>query len=188
MGPHRFGGPPWGRDMHVNMGEMGFARSGFGRGFGGFPGGPRGGGRMRRGDVRGLLLDALAEGPGHGYDLIGRLEGRSGGRWRPSPGSVYPTLQLLEEEGLLSSEDVDGKKVYSLTEAGQAAVAERAERGEDPWAGQGDHPLAGLRSGVAQLAAAAWQVGQNGRPELVDQATQIVNDARKRLYELLAQA
>ena len=142
---------------------------------------------MRRGDVRGLLLDALAEAPGHGYDLIGRLEGRSGGRWRPSPGSVYPTLQLLEEEGLVTSEEVDGKKVYSLTEAGQAAVAERAERGADPWA-DGGPPTGGLRSAIGQLAAAAWQAGQSHDPAVVESATQIVNDARKRLYELLAKA
>lgn len=149
---------------------------------------------MRRGDVRGLLLDTLAEAPGHGYDLIGRLEARSGGRWRPSPGSVYPTLQLLEEEGLVRAEQVDGKKVYSLTEAGQAAVAERAERARrpgEPWggpAGPEEGPGAELQQAVGQLMGAAWQVGQNGDPQLVTQATQLINDARRRLYELLAQA
>jgi DNA-binding PadR family transcriptional regulator len=143
---------------------------------------------MRRGDIRWLLLDALVEAPGHGYDLIGRLEGRSGGRWRPSPGSVYPTLQLLEEEGLVTSAEVDGKKVYSVTEAGRTAVAERAERGADPWAADGNAATGGLRSAIGQLAAAAWQAGHSPDPAVVDAATQIVNDARKRLYELLAKA
>src|SRR5579864_6524404 len=92
-------------------------------------GGWRGGGRrMRRGDIRTALLGALEEGPAHGYELIGRLEQKSGGMWRPSPGSVYPTLQMFEDEGLVRSEERDGKRTYELTDAGRAEAGERRER------------------------------------------------------------
>lgn len=160
-------------------------------GFGGRGFGPPRGPRMRRGDVRGLLLDTLSEAPGHGYDLISRLEARSQGRWRPSPGSVYPTLQLLEEEGLVTSEQLDGKKVYALSEAGRAVVADRAAsagRPDDPWGGAEPGPGGELQNAVGQLLGAAWQAGQSGDAALVSAATQIVHDARRRLYELLAQA
>src|SRR5919198_5988510 len=100
-------------------------------------GGPRGGGarRARRGDVRPALLSLLEDKPMHGYDLIRELEQRSGGAWRPSPGSIYPTLQMLEEEGLISGEDQDGKRVFSLTDAGRTELEQRRERagGAAPW-------------------------------------------------------
>src|SRR3954471_15574555 len=79
----------------------------------------RRGGRMRRGDIRTAILAVLAEEPGHGYEVMQRLEERTEGAWRPSPGSVSPTLQLLEDEGLLRSAEREGKKVYEITEAGQ---------------------------------------------------------------------
>ena len=75
--------------------------------------------RARRGDVRIAVLALLAEGPMHGYQIITELESRSGGVWRPSPGSVYPTLQLLEDEDLVTSQEVGGKRVYSITDAGR---------------------------------------------------------------------
>src|SRR5690349_7178259 len=82
------------------------------------------GGRVPKGNVRGLLLAALLDGPAHGYELMRRLEGRASGRWRPSPGSVYPLLQLLEDEGLVRGRASDGRsegrKVYELTEPGRA--------------------------------------------------------------------
>src|SRR5437762_625640 len=77
---------------------------------------------VRRGDVRPLILAALKGQPMHGYQVIQELEAQSGGRWRPSAGSVYPTLQQLEDEGLVRSEEVDGRRTYSLTDAGRAAV------------------------------------------------------------------
>src|SRR5256885_5126748 len=86
---------------------------------------PRGPRRARRGDVRTAILALLDEKPAHGYDLIKELDERSGGMWQPSPGSVYPTLQLLEDQGLLTSEEVDGKRVYSITDQGPAELAER---------------------------------------------------------------
>src|SRR5262245_53359556 len=91
-------------------------------------GGPRRGhgygywreGRMRRGDIRTALLAVLAEAPGHGYEVMQRLEEKSGGAWRPSPGSVYPTLQQLQDEGLVTSTERDGKRIFELTDAGRA--------------------------------------------------------------------
>src|SRR3954453_19084565 len=80
--------------------------------------------RMRRGDIKFHLLEILREGPRHGYEIIGELEKRSGG-YRPSPGSVYPTLQMLEEGGFLTTEQIEGKKVYTITEAGLKLLEER---------------------------------------------------------------
>src|SRR5215472_4058407 len=78
------------------------------------------GGRVPKGNVRGLLLAALTTGPAHGYELMRRLEEQAGGRWRPSPGSVYPLLQLLEDEGLIRGTHADGRKVYELTQEGRS--------------------------------------------------------------------
>ncbi|HEV8298876.1 MAG TPA: PadR family transcriptional regulator, partial [Acidimicrobiales bacterium] len=100
------------------------------------PGPPwRRGGRTRRGDIRTALLAVLAEGPGHGYEIIQRIEEKSGGSWRPSPGSVYPTLQLLEDEGLVAGTERDGKRVYAITDEGRAEAQRRVEEaGGEPWA------------------------------------------------------
>lgn len=144
--------------------------------------------RARRGDIRRALLLALTDGPGHGYDLIQRLEDRSGGRWRPSPGSVYPTLQLLEEEGLVTSAEAEGKRVYTLTDAGRDEAASEPRRGRPPWADGPGGPPSGLRDAVGQLIAAARQVADIATPEQVAQAEEIVNDARRRLYAILAES
>lgn len=155
-------------------------------------GGPRWGGRrMRRGDIRTVLLGALIDGPGHGYEIIQRLEAKTGGMWRPSPGSVYPTLQLLEDEGLVRSEERDGKRVYQVTEAGQAEATERASRGGGPpWAMGGDEGAPGvrrLREAVGQLHLAARQVASAGQEEQVERTVAIITDARKKLYQILAE-
>src|SRR5579872_3336300 len=112
------GGPPWlDADWRSGRGAWGGGRR-----------------RMRRGDIRTALLGALEDGPAHGYEVINRLEEKSGGMWRPSPGSVYPTLQMFEDEGLVRSEERDGKRVYELTDTGKAQASERAERlGAEPW-------------------------------------------------------
>src|SRR5579859_1816513 len=99
-----------------------------GRGFRG-PWGPPGP-RARRGDVRAAVLALLAERPMHGYQIIQELESRTGGLWRVSPGSVYPTLQLLEDEGLIASQEVEGRRVFSLTESGQARVEAQRQEGQ----------------------------------------------------------
>jgi DNA-binding PadR family transcriptional regulator len=163
-------------------------------------GGPRGqhpfgpdgppwvGRRMRRGDIRTAMLSALQDGPGHGYELMNRLSERSGGRWRPSPGSVYPLLQALQDEGLVTAVETDGKRVFSLTEAGQAAAAERAAAGGAELSFDGDDTHHNLRAAVMQLMAAAKMIGVNGSPEVMAKAEAIVTDARRKLYQLLAEA
>ena len=155
-------------------------------------GGGRGrGGRMRRGEIRSALLAVLTEAPGHGYEIMQRLEDKSGGAWRPSPGSVYPTLQMLEDEGLVRSVEADGKRVYELTEAGRTESERRTEAaGGPPWA-LGDRPnssVGRLREAVMQVHAAARQVAHAGDDANIDRAVEIVRGARKELYRLLAEA
>lgn len=156
-------------------------------------GGPpwAGGRRARRGDVRTSLLTLLADKPMHGYDLIRELEERSGGAWRPSPGSIYPTLQLLEDEGLVTGEERDGKRVYTITDAGKAELEERREqRGgkEQPWEfGPLGEGLGQLRDAGFQMAAAAMQVARTGTEAQRKQAAEILAEARKKLYAILAE-
>ena len=171
-------GPGRGRGLH---GEH--PGHGWGGGWGG--GGRR---RVRRGDVRRAVLAALTDGPANGYEVMGRLEARSGGLWRPSPGSVYPTLQMLEDEGLVRGQSHEGTRVYELTEAGAgAAEAGAAEPGPPPWdRGDAEGRPRGLRDAVAQVAVAARQVAGTGSAEQVDRAVEIVQRARKELYQLLA--
>ena len=160
-----------------------------GRGRGGARRG-RHGGRMRRGDIRTALLAALVEGPGHGYDVMQTLEEKTGGAWKPSPGSVYPTLQLLEDEGLVRSTERDGKRVYEITDEGQAEVTRRVEAaGGLPWevAGRTGGRDNELRDAMGMLFLAAKQVTVAGDPAQTEKAMVIVNDARKKLYQLLAE-
>lgn len=167
----------------------------FGPPFGdGPPFGPRGRGRggargrARRGDVRASILALLKDRPMHGYEMIQEIAERSGGAWKPSPGSVYPTLQLLEDEGLISSASEGGKKLFSLTEPGRT----EAEAGpEAPWeeAGRGIDwdAMNEVRKAGGGLVSAFQQVWANGTPEQRDKAVGVVNDARKKLYLILAE-
>lgn len=154
------------------------------------PGFGWGGGRrrMRRGDIRRAVLSALADGPAHGYEVMRRLEARSGGIWRPSPGSVYPTLQMLEDEGLVRGEHRDGTRVYELTTEGTAAAEGDAAQEGRPWerGGEIDERHRALRLAVGQAHMAARQVAVTGGPEEIDRAIEIVQRARKELYHLLA--
>lgn len=153
--------------------------------------------RMGRGDVRVAILSLLAEKPMHGYQLIQQIEERSGGAWKPSPGSVYPTLQLLTDEGVVEVEEADGRKTYSLTEAGRAEAADKPAPWRSPSASdEADGESSSRRSGPgfgalpkagANLAQAAMQVGRTGSPEQVQQAVDIIDDARRRLYAILAE-
>ncbi len=154
---------------------------------------PRGhGGRMgpraRRGDIRAAVLRLLAEEPMHGYQIIQELSSRSGGAWSPSAGSVYPTLQLLADEGLLSAEESAGKKVFSLTEAGSDAVAEMQEQ-PAPWesVAKSTQGSAELREAATKLMPVLAQFGRGGTPEQITAAAKILNDARKQLYTILAE-
>ena len=139
----------------------------------------RGHGRRGRGDVRAAILALLAERPMHGYEMIQELEARTGGVWRPSPGSVYPTLQLLEDEGLIAGEEGEGRRRFTLTDAGRAAW-EEVTAGVAPTAWN-------LRDAIAQTAQAAWSVGSAGSEAQQGRALEVLNDARRRLYAILAE-
>ena len=150
-----------------------------------------GGNRARRGDVRNAALTLLAERPMHGYEIIQELESRSGGVWKPSPGSVYPTLQLLTDEGLVTANEIDGRRVFTLTEAGIAQVAARAEEGGvPPWVEMADdagEPMQRLGRALRSVAIASKQLLRDGSAAQQKQAEAILSDARRRLYALLAE-
>ena len=148
----------------------------------------RAGTRAGRGEVRAAVLALLAEKPMHGYQIIREIEERSGGSWKPSAGSVYPTLQLLADEGLVSTEESNGRKIYSLTEAGREEAAESS--GAAPWETAAATPGGGfpaLPKAGFELAQAASQVGRTGTTEQVQEAVAVLEDARRRLYAILAQ-
>ncbi|MET7678284.1 PadR family transcriptional regulator [Streptomyces seoulensis] len=175
FGPFGPGGPGFGGPM--------FGGPGFGGGRG--RGGPRG--RARRGDVRASILALLKDRPMHGYEMIQEIAERSGGAWKPSPGSVYPTLQLLEDESLIASESEGGKKLFALTEAGRTA----AEEGPDaPWEeatrGVDWEALSEIRQAGSGLMEAFGQVWKTGTKEQREKALAVLNDARKKLYLILA--
>lgn len=145
--------------------------------------------RMGRGDVRTAVLALLAEKPMHGYQIIQQIEERSGGAWKPSPGSVYPTLQLLADEGLIRAAEADGRKTYSLTEEGREVVDADAEKAA-PWETPGTRASArtgALPKAGVDLAQAVAQVGRSGNPEQVKQAVEVLDEARRKLFSILAQ-
>ena len=148
-------------------------------------------GRTRRGEIRTALMAILDEAPGHGYELIQRIEGKTGGRWKPSPGSVYPTLQLLEDEGLITAADQDGKRTYVLTESGKAEHLRRTAESvgaDNLWTRAEDgRPGAALFEAVGGIALAAKQVAMGANPAQIEAATTIIRDARKKLYSILAE-
>ena len=193
---HQFTGP---RGHHFMAMGRGGHRGGphFGHGFGGPGFGPGDFGgrgrrrRMRRGDVRAAILVLLAEQPFNGYGLMQEIETRSEGVWRPSPGSVYPALAQLEDEGLVAADDSAGTgKLFSLTETGTAHVEENREKLGEPWAGLGSEVGEGrleLRSLLGELGVALVQVSRVGTDEQIAQARQVIVDARKALYRLLAE-
>ena len=152
--------------------------------------GHRRGGRMRRGDIRTAVLAILAEEPGHGYDVIQRLEEKTSGAWRPSPGSVYPTLQLLEDEGLTRSVEREGKRVYELTDAGREEATRRVEEaGGTPWeiAGRNDTGMGEFRDALRQLLVASKQVVAAGNRQQSERMVEILKQARKDIYTMLAE-
>ena len=170
------GGPGRGRHMRKGHGPWGAA-------------GPRGP-RARRGDVRAALLLLLAEEPRNGYQLMQEIEQRSDGAWRPSPGSIYPALQQLEDERLVATGELDGQRVYEITDAGRAWVAERDPGTPAPWEavkadfGQGPRDLMQL---VSEVAMAATQIVRAGDAAQVSQAQDVLREARRSLYRILAE-
>ncbi|HZO98575.1 MAG TPA: PadR family transcriptional regulator [Gaiellaceae bacterium] len=145
--------------------------------------------RMRRGDVRAAILLLLEEEPRNGYQVMQELEQRSGGAWRPSPGSVYPALQLLADEGLIRGESREGGTVYELTEAGRAHLDEHRERFGEPWAQAGaavPEDVRELMRLAMQVGIAARQVTQAGGEEQRKAAAELLAETRRRLYGILA--
>jgi DNA-binding PadR family transcriptional regulator len=173
-----------------------FGREGFGFAFGEGPFGPFGPGprrrgrKARRGDVRTAALILLAEEPRNGYQIMQELEERSDGLWRPSPGSVYPALQQLEDEGLVRSEEIDGRKVLRLTEAGEAELAKRPDDAPAPWEeftrgmSSDTVELAGLMKEVAFAFAQVLRVGGASQQA---EAKAVLADTRRALYRILAE-
>ena len=156
---------------------------------------PRFGGRgprVRRGDVRAAILDLLAEGePWNGYQIIQEIGARTQGVWRPSAGSVYPALQQLEDEALIKAEAAgeDRRRMYTLTEEGQAYVTEHADELKASWdavTGSVNDAEVQLRHTIHQVMVAVSQVAQAGSAAQVQQAGKILADTRRALYRILA--
>jgi DNA-binding PadR family transcriptional regulator len=156
----------------------GFGRGGFGRGRG----------RAGRGDIRAAILALLAEQPMHGYQIIREISERSQGAWEPSPGSVYPTLQQLEDEGLVEADRPEGRRTYNLTAEGRTQA--EAREGAAPWelAAHGEEgAFFALRGLTFSLLGAVKQVAEVGDEAQLDRAQEILREARRQLYQLLAE-
>jgi DNA-binding PadR family transcriptional regulator len=207
---YRFGGPepgfPGGRGFDPESDE-----GDFGRGFHGGPGpqgwpGPHGGpgefgpwgrgmrrrgGRAKRGNVRAAALALLAEEPMNGYQIIQQISERSGGLWQPSPGSVYPALAQLEDEGLIALQDTDGtRRGYGLTDEGRSYVAAHADELREPWsavAGGAASAAVDMRMLVHQVQLAAFQVISAGTEDQVISARKVLTQTRRALYRILAE-
>jgi DNA-binding PadR family transcriptional regulator len=165
------------------------------RGFGGHGrhgfGGPWGrhGGRRPRGDVRAAILVLLDEEPRNGYAIMQEIEERSAGAWRPSPGSVYPVLQQLEDEGLVHADESGERKPTQLTEEGKKYVEERRERLGTPWdaaAAEMSEEMTELRTLIWQVGAAVLEVIGTGNAEQHAQARSLLDETRRALYRILA--
>jgi DNA-binding PadR family transcriptional regulator len=150
--------------------------------------------RNRRGDIKFLLLELLAEGSSHGYDLIKAMETRYGGFRRLSPGSVYPTLQLLEEGGYLTSEQTGGKRVYTITEEGRQLLVDRSQGSPD--AARDDfksfmqnkpQEFTDLRKEATELAMALMQVARSGDSERMNRVRELIAQAKREIYAILAE-
>lgn len=139
----------------------------------------------RRGEIRTAILALLTEAPMHGYQVITELSERSGGDWRPSAGSVYPTLQQLTDEGLVRDEERDGRRVYELTETGRVE-ADKARGATPPWEVPGTDGSPDLRRVAVQVMSATMQVAQDGDAAMRSRAYELLADCRRSLYRLLA--
>ena len=181
------GGTRRGRGRHREGGYgpgWGFPFGGFGPG-----GGPFGPGRKaRRGDIRTAALLLLAEEPRNGYQIMQEVEERSDGVWRPSPGSVYPALQQLEDEGLIRSEEIEGRKLYAITDEGRAQLERRGEDEPAPWeqmSGDVSDQAAELARLAREVAFAFAQVMRTGSEPQLRRAREVLVSARRELYRIL---
>lgn len=181
--------PPHPRFRHHGAPTPGADYMGFPFGAGG-PFGPRGfGGRARKGDVRSAILSLLSEAPTNGYGLIKAIHAKTEGAWRPSPGSVYPTLQQLVDEGIIAPTSEGARAEYALTDEGRAHVAEHEDeiaaawsQSRNPWKEQGD-----LLTAARKLAGVVRQVATEGTPEQRASATTKLDDLRRELYRMLGE-
>lgn len=176
-GHHHHG--PWGKGPWGNWRPP----FDFDFGFGGRGRGPR----ARRGDVRAAILRLLSERSMHGYEMIRELGERSGGAWRPSAGSIYPTLQLLQDEGLVVSEELGGgKKLFTITDEGRAEVHDGdAAPWEEFTADPGGAHWHDLRKAGFALMGATMQAGQAANEEQLRRVVETLNEARSKIYRIL---
>jgi DNA-binding PadR family transcriptional regulator len=169
FGPGEFGGPP----------------------FAGFGWGPRGRGRKaRRGDIRTAALLLLAEEPRNGYQIMQEVEERSDGVWRPSPGSVYPALAQLEDEGLIRSSEQEGRRLFVITDEGRKLVEERGEERPAPWEQMSDEAgdeVHETRRLLRDVAVAYMQVVRSGDEAQRARARELFARTRRDLYRVLAE-
>ena len=173
---------------HRPHGHRGGGREGR-RGGPGGPGAPfgRGRGRAQRGDVRTAILLLLADQPMHGYQIMQAMSDRTGGAWHPSPGAIYPTIAQLEDEGLVTTKEEGGRRLVTLTDEGRTYLEERSARLGDPFAdfaGAADRP--DLRDPMHQLVAAVRQIEVGGSATQLEAASQVLAQARRSLYLILA--
>ena len=185
VGGHGHGGRhhAWGPWPGAGFGGHGWGPHGFG------PGRPFGGSKARRGDVRVAILSVLADRAMNGYQVIQEIAERSGGVWKPSPGSVYPTLQQLEDEDLVRVDAKEGRRLYELTAEGRAYVDSHPEEMSAPWEAMSSPPggeQGDVRPLVGQALAALWQIAVSGSADQQARAREVLDDARRRLYGILA--
>lgn len=178
-GPHA----EWG--VHAPMRGM----PPFGPGFGGGPWGGRGRGRAGRGDIRSVILTVLADGPSNGYGVIKTIAERTGGGWRPSPGSVYPTLQQLVDEELIEATGEGRRTEYTLTETGRAYVKENADELARAWESgapkRSEQELA-FQQSVGKLMGVVGQFHHAASDAQRQAAIEKLDEARRALYLILA--
>ena len=177
------GPPPWVQgliDMAQGGGGGDFRRGQFGHR------GPK----VRRGDVRSAILDVLAVEPMNGYQIIQQIAERSGGAWKPSPGSVYPTVQQLEDEGLVEGHEGSGRRLLQLSEEGHRYVEEHPDELAATWRpfeqGEEDEGPGDLKPVIGQMMGAVWQVVVSGTAQQQAEAAEILSEARRKLYGILA--
>jgi DNA-binding PadR family transcriptional regulator len=148
-----------------------------------------GGSRARRGDIRAAVLALLAERPMHGYEMIKELEDRTAGAWVPSAGSIYPALQLLEDEGLIKGSESEGRRRFELTDEGRKEQESR--EGEAPWetvtAGF-DPEFLRVRRSMLQLRAAATQAVQTKDSDQLKRLRELLDETRRKIYGMLAES
>jgi DNA-binding PadR family transcriptional regulator len=148
--------------------------------------------KVRRGDVRAAILDVLSEGPRNGYQVIQQIGDRSGGAWRPSPGSVYPTISQLEDEELVEADAAEGRRTLRLTEEGEGYVAEHPDELAAVWTpfdapeGEDQADYANLKPEVGALMNAVWQIVTTGTEQQRREALTLLVETRRKLYGLLA--